>query len=70
VERGAQPRRIDGFEQIVERVELKRLHRELVVGGGKDHPRRRRFERFEQLQAGLARHLHIKNCEVWFVFGC
>jgi hypothetical protein len=61
---GGEPRGIDRLQEVVERVQLEGLHRELVVGGREDDVRHGRLERLEELHPGLPGHLDVEEEEV------
>ncbi len=56
---------IEGFQQVVHRVDLERLQREPVVSGDEDHRWRHvHAEPIEHAEAGQARHLHIEEHQI------
>ena len=52
---------LDGLEQIVDRVDLECLHRELIMGGNENHGRRMFAQQFHDLEPGQLRHLHVEQ---------
>src|SRR5262245_9503744 len=58
-----EPLRIDGLDQVVERAHLEGPEREFVIGRREDHERHR-VERREEIEARLARHLHVEEEEL------
>jgi hypothetical protein len=63
-DRLGEPRLVDGLEQVVERVDVERAHRELVVGGDEDDRGRRVGQERGQLEPRQLRHLHVDEQEV------
>ena len=64
-------RRVDRFEQVVDRIHFKRLHSILIEGGRKHDLRQENFsiqKLFDYAKAVEAGHLHIKENQVGIVF--
>ncbi len=60
--------RVDGLQQVIHRLGLKRPHRVLVVRGHEDHGRHRvRADALEHLEAVEAGHLHVEDQEIGYV---
>ena len=55
----------EGFEQVIERAELKRFERVLIVSSDKNQRRRAlMIERGQYIKAIFVRHLHIQKSQV------
>ena len=64
-----QPRFFDGFQQVIDRVKLKCLHRKLVISRHESDERKRSFtEQFDGFQTGNLRHLQIEERQIRFRF--
>jgi hypothetical protein len=65
IERGAESLAIEGLEQVVDRIELERVDRVLVVRGDENHQRHRVApDLLDHLEAVDAPHLHVEKHEV------
>ena len=64
IERGGQPRAIHGLQQIVERRQLERIDRVLIVGGAEDHRRPRPAERSRDIESACPRHLDVEQDQI------
>ncbi len=62
--------RLDWFQQVIDRVDVKRLDRVLVVGGDEDEMRldSGSKEPPRHLEPGQTGHLHIEHDEIWRLF--
>ncbi len=59
----------EGFEQVIQGIEIKGSNGMLIVSGGENNDWNRAWPKgLEHLEAVEARHLHIQKKQVWLAF--